>query len=224
MPWQHLSPAKLKLSRCEHLLVPEGARGAPIHSACDLAIEELPVAGDMEERWMARALDLARGALEVGEVPVGCVFVVDSLEVASGANTTNAELCATRHAELNAVAAAPAHVDWSKAELYVTCEPCIMCASALRQLRVKRVYFGCANDKFGGCGSILALHRGVFPVVPGIRADEAVALFRQFYDRDNVRTSADVRAVKRRRRRQQREQPSSSTEAERDNGARCRIS
>ncbi len=46
------------------------------------------------------------------------------------------------------------------ADLFVTCEPCIMCASALSTLRIGRVYFGCYNDKFGGCGSILELHSG----------------------------------------------------------------
>ncbi len=46
------------------------------------------------------------------------------------------------------------------ADLFVTCEPCIMCAAALSTLRIGRVYFGCYNDKFGGCGSILELHNG----------------------------------------------------------------
>ena len=51
-----------------------------------------------------------------------------------------------------------------RAELYVTCEPCIMCAAALSLLRLRRVVFGCANDRFGGCGSVLAVHeQGVVP-------------------------------------------------------------
>ncbi|KAJ1463159.1 cytidine deaminase-like protein [Pelagophyceae sp. CCMP2097] len=147
---------------------------------------------------MRRALEEGEGALRDGEVPVGCVFVVDGVEVARGGNRTNADMCATRHAELVAVDAAPRDVKWHQADLYVTCEPCIMCASALAQLGVKRVFFGCRNDKFGGCGSILHLHAGKYDVVEGLGADEAVALFRRFYNRQNERT-VDTALQKRRR-------------------------
>ena len=102
------------------------------------------------DRWMQRALDLADAAVRQGEVPVGAVFVVDGVEVARGANETNAAMDATRHAELVAVDAALAArraVDWRNATLYVTCEPCIMCASALAQLGLRRCFFGCSNEK-----------------------------------------------------------------------------
>jgi tRNA-specific adenosine deaminase 2 len=87
-------------------------------------------------------------------------------------------MCATRHAELVAVDSAPRGVAWREADLYVTCEPCIMCASALAQLGVKRVFFGCRNDKFGGCGSILRLHVGKYEVVEGLGAFWACPLRR----------------------------------------------
>uniref|UniRef100_A0ACD5WCV4 Uncharacterized protein n=1 Tax=Avena sativa TaxID=4498 RepID=A0ACD5WCV4_AVESA len=84
--------------------------------------------------------------------------------------------------------------------LYVTCEPCIMCASALSILGIREVYFDCANDKFGGCGSVMSLHKGSssddltgsqdtiprgFECTKGIMAKEAVALFRNFYEQGN---------------------------------------
>jgi tRNA(Arg) A34 adenosine deaminase TadA len=75
---------------------------------------------------------------------------VDGVEVARGANATNAAMDATRHAELVAVDAALAArraVDWRNATLYVTCEPCIMCAAALAQLGLRRCFFGCSNEK-----------------------------------------------------------------------------
>ena len=75
---------------------------------------------------------------------------VDGVEVARGANATNASMDATRHAELVAVDAALAErraVDWRAATLYVTCEPCIMCAAALAQLGLRRCFFGCSNEK-----------------------------------------------------------------------------
>ncbi|KAG5534536.1 hypothetical protein RHGRI_022603 [Rhododendron griersonianum] len=118
---------------------------------------------------------------------------------------------ATRHAEMEAIdilleqwhqnglSAAEVAEKFAKCVLYVTCEPCIMCAAALSILGVKEVYYGCANDKFGGCGSILSLHsssseplisggevrqRG-FKCTGGIMASEAVSLLRSFYEQGN---------------------------------------
>ena len=128
---------------------------------------------------------------------------VDGVEVARGANATNAAMDATRHAELVAVDAALAErcaVDWRAATLYVTCEPCIMCASALAQLGLRRCFFGCSNEKFGGCGSILSLHDRAFPCVGGLRKAEAVDLFRRFYDRDNTKVPSDRRGDTRKKR------------------------
>ena len=99
---------------------------------------------------MRAALEQAELARRQGEVPVGAVFVVYGVEVARGANATNAAMDATRHAELVAVDAALEErraVDWRNATLYVTCEPCIMCAAALSQLGLRRCFFGCSNEK-----------------------------------------------------------------------------
>jgi len=78
----------------------------------------------------------------------------------------------------------------SQCHLYVTCEPCIMCAAALAQVGIGRVVFGCRNDKFGGCGSILRMNekqadsRG-YPIVSGILEKQAINLLRSFYNREN---------------------------------------
>ena len=168
-----------------------------------------------DDMWMQRALELAETAVaDQGEVPVGCVFVNDNnVEIASGANETNQAMCATRHAELVAIDGALQRaakrnqpIDWTRCALYVTCEPCIMCASALSQLGIAKCYFGCRNDKFGGCGSILSLHEGNFDIVEGLREAEAVDLFRRFYDRENARTvGTATHGDKRTRRRTARE-------------------
>lgn len=71
--------------------------------------------------------------------------------------STRPSLQGTAHAEFMAINTLPP-MDFSDCELYVTVEPCIMCGSALRQMRFKKVYFGCWNDKFGGCGGVVNIH------------------------------------------------------------------
>jgi tRNA-specific adenosine deaminase 2 len=149
-----------------------------------------------DARCMGLALREAESALRELEVPVGCVFVHPQLGVlGAGHNNTVASCNATRHAELEAIdKMLPEHAPSAIAEctLFVTVEPCIMCASALRHLGVKRVVFGCANDKFGGCGSVLSIHTDKATSLPssmpargGVREAEAVALLRLFYAQEN---------------------------------------
>lgn len=133
-------------------------------------------------------------------MPVGVVFVLrrddSSSEVlGQGHNKTNATKNGTRHAELVVIdeilAAGHAVSIFSKCDLYVTCEPCIMCAGALALIKIQRVVFGCKNERFGGCGSILRVHEAghspghCYPVQAGLREMEAVALFKKFYAREN---------------------------------------
>ncbi|WVZ56760.1 hypothetical protein U9M48_007247 [Paspalum notatum var. saurae] len=164
--------------------------------------------------FMELALEQAKSALDNLEVPVGCVIVEDGKVISSGSNKTNATRNATRHAEMEAIDVLlrqwqsmgldqPQVADkFAGCDLYVTCEPCIMCATALSILGIREVYFGCANDKFGGCGSVMSLHKGStsssddlsrcqaskpkgFKCTGGIMAEEAVALFRCFYEQGN---------------------------------------
>lgn len=113
------------------------------------------------ERYMRAAFDMAEQALASNEVPVGCVFVRKGEIIARGMNDTNRSLNGTRHAELIAINSILGEHQSSvlhDTDLYVTVEPCIMCASALRQYRIRAVYFGCSNDRFGGTGGVLSVH------------------------------------------------------------------
>lgn len=158
---------------------------------------------------MELALQCAREALDRREVPVGCVFMLGSVPIATGGNRTNEFGNATRHAEL--VALDTLHQEIAntdnillrgkslaqivkQCDLYVTVEPCVMCAAALAQLQIASINYGCGNDKFGGCGSVLNVV-GTVPVVSGIRSAEAVALLQQFYERDNPQSKAILENV-----------------------------
>ncbi|KAN0071958.1 Cytidine deaminase-like protein [Elaphomyces granulatus] len=147
------------------------------------------------ERFMKMALLLGEKALEVGETPVGCIFVYESKVIGSGMNDTNKSMNGTRHAEFLAIEEVlksyPSSI-FRQTDLYVTVEPCIMCASALRQYQVRRVYFGCSNERFGGVGSVLSLHSdpGIDPpylVYGGLFHEEAIMLLRRFYIQENDR-------------------------------------
>jgi len=122
-----------------------------------------------DEAHMREALVEADCAAARHEVPVGAVFidVDDRTVVARGHNLTNNAMNGARHAELEAVDVLMASVGGAEAlarlrrsRLYVTLEPCVMCASALAKVGVASVAFGAWNDKFGGAGSALALHDG----------------------------------------------------------------
>ncbi|KAK6126606.1 hypothetical protein DH2020_039652 [Rehmannia glutinosa] len=160
--------------------------------------------------FMKLALEQGKLALDSLEVPVGCVIVEDQKVISSGRNRTTETRNATRHAEMeaidvlleqwqkNGVTREEVALKFSKCTLYVTCEPCIMCAAALSIIGIKEVYYGCGNDKFGGCGSILSLHtsssrkltsggtsRKEFKCTGGIMATEAINLLRSFYEQGN---------------------------------------
>ena len=121
--------------------------------------------GNVEEYdgdLMQRAFDQAKKALEEGEVPIGCVFVVGGTVVAEGRNEVNKRKNPTAHAEIVCIEEINREHDeeyFRDAVVYVNCEPCIMCASALQQLKVKGIFYGCSNPRFGGCGSVLDVVR-----------------------------------------------------------------
>ncbi|KAI0750648.1 tRNA specific adenosine deaminase [Daedaleopsis nitida] len=161
---------------------------------------------DVHLKWMQSAMDMAEEALAAQEVPVGCVFVRDNRIIAKARNRTNQLRNATRHAELEAIdeiladkELTPEITEYplSDTTLYVTVEPCIMCASALRQMGIKEVYYGCDNDRFGGCGSVLGVSSGLpHPKTPGYQAysgylrEEAIMILRRFYITENTNAPA----------------------------------
>ena len=137
---------------------------------------------------MGEALREAEVALAASEVPVGCVYVHPERGVVMrGHNRTVASCNNTRHAELEAadrfLLGGGELCALAESTLYVTVEPCIMCAFGLRQLGVRRVVFGCRNDKFGGCGSVLSVHDDALGDAP---AFSAVSASRSQYSRSTA--------------------------------------
>ena len=113
-----------------------------------------------EEKFMKQALLQAKKAKELGEVPIGCVIVQDGKVIGRGYNRRNTDKSTLSHAEITAIRKASKKLnDWRLEEctLYVTLEPCQMCAGAIVQARVKEVVIGAMNPKAGCAGSILNL-------------------------------------------------------------------
>jgi len=112
----------------------------------------------IEEKYMREALKQARKALALGEVPIGCVIVHEGKIIGRGYNRRNTDKNTLAHAEITAINKASKVIgDWRLEEctLYVTLEPCQMCAGAIVQARIPQVIMGCMNPKAGCGGSIL---------------------------------------------------------------------
>lgn len=125
----------------------------------------------MHERYMREALVLAAEAAEAGEVPVGCVIVRDGQVVGRGRNRREERRSALSHAETEAIAQANRALgDWRLAgcTLYVTLEPCPMCAGAILNARIPRVFFGARDRVMGACGGVLNLFMEDFPNRPAL--------------------------------------------------------
>ena len=144
-------------------------------------------------QFMDEALRLAREAAAEGEVPVGCVIVRGSEIVGRGRNRRETKKTALGHAELEAIAEACDKLGgWRLWEctLYVTLEPCPMCAGAIVNARIPRVVFGASDAKCGACGSVCNLFSMEFnhhPVVEkGVREEEAAALLSEFFQQLRV--------------------------------------
>lgn len=115
---------------------------------------------DADVHWMSRALELASEAVTLNEVPVGAVIVRDRSVLAAAANQREALRDPTAHAEMIAITQAAGAVDAWRLEqttLYVTLEPCVMCAGAILQARIPRVVFGAADPKAGAVESLFRL-------------------------------------------------------------------
>lgn len=139
--------------------------------------------------FMSRALELARQAQAAGEVPVGAVIVKDDAIIAEGFNRPISRHDPTAHAEIMAIRAAAerrASYRLLDTTLYVTLEPCPMCAGAMVHARVKRLVFGAPDPRAGAVGSIfnIAQHTALnhrLEVVGGVLAEECGTLLRDFF-------------------------------------------
>jgi tRNA(adenine34) deaminase len=143
----------------------------------------------LDEAFMTRALELARAAAAAGEVPVGAVVVKDGELVAEGWNRPIGSCDPTAHAEIIALRAAGATLGTYRltdTTLYVTLEPCAMCAGAMVHARVGRLVFGATDPRAGAAGSVFNVvqnaalnHR--MDLSSGVLADECGALLREFF-------------------------------------------
>ncbi len=142
-------------------------------------------------RFMRQAITQARRGEKIGEVPIGCVIVCDGKVIGRGYNRRNTDKSTLSHAEITAIRKASKEFgDWrlENCTLYVTLEPCQMCAGAIVQARVKRVVYACANPKAGCAGSIINLlnmrefnHR--VEVTTGVCEEECSRMLTGFFER-----------------------------------------
>ena len=142
------------------------------------------------ELYMRQALELAQEAAAAGEVPVGCVIVHDGKIIGRGRNRREEKQAVYSHAEMEAMAEANAALGSWRLEdcsLYVTLEPCPMCAGAIINARIPRVYYGARDREMGACGGVLNLFMENFPhhpaLVGGILADECREVLSEFFKR-----------------------------------------
>ena len=142
----------------------------------------------MQEYFMKQALALAQEAAAAGEVPVGCVIVHDGRIVGRGRNRREEKQSTASHAEMEAIAQANAAMgSWrlDDCELYVTLEPCPMCAGAIINARIPRVWYGARDEAMGACGGVTNLFMEAFPnrpaLVGGILAEECRAVLAAFF-------------------------------------------
>lgn len=143
------------------------------------------------ERYMTEALREAEAALAEGEVPIGAVMVRDGAIIARGHNRRNQDKNPLRHAEIDVIDAAAGIVgDWRLEDcvLYVTVEPCPMCAGAIVQARIPKVVFGTRNAKAGCAGSVLEVLREPrlnhqVEVEEGVLQPQCAALMKRFFRR-----------------------------------------
>ena len=140
------------------------------------------------EEYMKEALALAREAAAHGEVPVGCVIVRDGRIIGRGRNQREEKQAVSSHAEMEAMAQANAALGTWRLEdcdLYVTLEPCPMCAGAILNARVRRVFDGARDRAMGACGGVLNLFMEDFPhhpqLVGGILAEDCQSVLSEFF-------------------------------------------
>ena len=148
-----------------------------------------------DEKYMRQALKLAIKAKDNGDVPIGCIIVHDGKIIARGYNRRNKDKQSLAHAELIAIKKASKVIgDWRLEEcrMYVTLEPCQMCAGAIVQARIPEVVIGCMNPKAGCAGSIINLldmqeFNHQVEVTRGILEEECSAILTSFFKDLRVR-------------------------------------
>ena len=152
-----------------------------------------------DEKFMKAAITQARKAYAIDEVPIGCVIVQNDKIIARGYNRRNIDKNTLAHAELSAIRKASKKTgDWRLEDctMYVTLEPCQMCAGAIVQARISRVVIGCMNPKAGCAGSVLNLlqmqeFNHQVDVVRGVREEECSKMLSDFFRSLRERKKSD---------------------------------
>lgn len=147
-----------------------------------------------DERYMRRALELAEKSGTLGEIPVGAVIVKDGEIISEGYNRREESKLATAHAEIVAIEAACKKLGgWrlSGCTLYVTLEPCPMCAGAIVNSRIDRVIYGLDDPKAGCLGSVLNVNsypfNHAFSVKSGVCAYESAKILKDFFEKKRIK-------------------------------------
>ena len=144
---------------------------------------------DTDEKFMREALRQAKKAEAIDEVPIGCVIVYEDRIIARGYNRRNADKNTTSHAEINAIRKASRKLgDWrlEGCTIYITLEPCPMCAGAIVQARIDRAVIGCMNPKAGCAGSVMNLleepgFNHQVQMTRGVLGEECSAMLSDFF-------------------------------------------
>ena len=142
-------------------------------------------------KYMFAALQEAEAALEDGEVPVGAVIVYKNKIIGRGRNQVERLKDPTAHAEMIAITSAASYIgNWrlNECDIYVTLEPCVMCTGALLSARIKNLYFGAYDPKFGACGSLYNLaeegkYNHKINIFSGIYSSESEGLLKNFFEK-----------------------------------------
>lgn len=164
----------------------------------------MAVIKNVQEKYMKEALKQAKRAYALGEVPIGCVIVYRGKIIGRGYNRRNTDKSTLAHAEITAIRKASRYIgDWRLEEctLYVTLEPCQMCAGAIVQARIPEVVMGCMNPKAGCAGSILNIldmpqfnHQVL--VTRGVLEEECSHVLKTFFTELRIRNKAEKEAQK----------------------------
>jgi tRNA(adenine34) deaminase len=157
-----------------------------------------------DEKYMRAALRDAKKAEKIDEVPIGCVIVYDGQIIARGYNRRNKDSSTLAHAEMTAIRKASKKLgDWrlEGCTIYVTLEPCQMCAGAIVQARLDRVVIGCMNAKAGCCGSVINLlqmqeFNHQVEIEKGVLEEECSSLISGFFKNLRARKKEEKKLAK----------------------------
>ena len=181
--------------------LPIGKALTPAVQGAFMSVMTDPEQRQIDERFMRQAIDAACQAQESGDVPIGAVIVYEGRIIGRAWNQRELLQDPTAHAEIVALTQAAAALRlWRLhgATIYVTLEPCPMCAGALVQARLDRLVFGCLDPKAGACGSLYDICRDErlnhrLEVTPGVLAYASASLLRDFFRQRRARNGTEPR-------------------------------